>query len=346
MSEEVAMAQRIEVDPPALFELAGRLSTVKAELEKAQCVFNDDGSIHSAKIDGALETFCGAWSDKRSELVIHLQGAGDFLKSCAEQFLARDKELKDALGAPPSGGESNGQPVDSSGNGASGTRAGQGGRPVGAAGPVPVAPPIPPASQADSHDAVPLGAAVVAPTINPGRPSGSQPPVQSTPGVPVQPTPVVPSPPDGSGYDFADGPRNRPTERGFRSGRPEDFAAWSVNEMLQDQEADWTFDNFMTTDAAGNEAGYGKWGPAHGWLDRAEQLGFDHDDTPRAGAVAFWGKEFGGGEGNVAIVKEVNENGSITLESLSRRSGEPTLRTLRTGNRRWPEAFIHVVPGS
>jgi len=338
------MSTRIEIDPPALLELAGRLSTVKAELEKAQCVFNDDGSIHSAKIDGALEHFCGAWSDRRNELVIHLQGAGDFLNSCAEQFAARDKELKDALGAPRSAVESNGRPADlPAEGGATRNGAGQVDLPIVTAGPVafvgarPSGTTAPGYSEMPGHYApIPVGAAAGAATPT----NGGQPPV------PVQPTPVVPSPPDGSEYDFANGPRNRPTERGFRSGGPEDFAAWSVNEMLRDQGADWRFDNYMTTGAAGNDAAHGKWGPAHGWLDRAEELGFEHDDTPRAGAVAFWGKEFGGGEGNVAIVKEVNENSSITLESLGRRSGEPTLRTLRTGNRRWPEAFIHLVPGS
>lgn len=337
------MAQTIEVDPPALLELAGRLSIVKAELEKAQCVFNDDGSIHSAKIDGALEHFCGAWSDKRGELVIHLQGAGDFLRSCAEQFASRDKELEGALGAPS---ESNDRPAESSGNSASGNGAGQSGFPVGTAGPVPSGAGTPQGVQAPGYPEspghyapIPVAPVVgaIAPT-NGSQPSGSQPP--------VQPTRSLPKPPEGAEYDFAEGPLNEPTERGFRSGRPEDFAAWSLNEMLQEQDAEWTFDNYMTTQVDGGEADYGKWGPAHHWLDRAEELGFDHDDTPKTGAVAYWGKEFGGGDGNVAVVKDLNEDGSITTESLSRRSGLPQLRTLQEGSRRWPEAFIHIVPGS
>ncbi len=158
----------------------------------------------------------------------------------------------------------------------------------------------------------------------------------------------VSSAPTLSDYDHAGKAHDQNTARGFYSRNCTDYTAWALNRMLDDQNASWNFENTMTRAASGEIVSPGgKWGNATHWLDRAVELGYGHDSTPKVGSVAYWsGASSMRSYGHVAIVQEVRADGSVVVDSYNGYTGAPMPGTYAPGSKGWPTEFLHIVPGT
>lgn len=81
-----------------------------------------------------------------------------------------------------------------------------------------------------------------------------------------------------------------------------DFTAWRMRQLTPG------FDK--------NDPFYGTWyvlGNGAQWGSSARSLGYEVDNNPKAGDIAYWG----GGFGHVAFVAEVKENGNIIIEEYN-----------------------------
>ncbi len=118
---------------------------------------------------------------------------------------------------------------------------------------------------------------------------------------------------------------------GFYNRECTSFVAWRMN---NDNKA--SFSNGMSG---------GHWGNAYQWWANAAALGYAHDSTPAAGAVAWWNSNFNGAgpNGHIAYIDGVNGDGSITVEEYNfLHAGGYDQRTIPAGSGAWPSGFIHV----
>ncbi|HVX17581.1 MAG TPA: DUF4214 domain-containing protein [Acidimicrobiales bacterium] len=100
------------------------------------------------------------------------------------------------------------------------------------------------------------------------------------------------------------------------------FVAWRINDLLgksdfanhRTDESYWAFKNFMATPAGGTV----QFGNAYEWAAAAEAMGWTVDQTPTVGSIAQWGKgDTGGASNHVAVVKQVNADGSVWVEDYN-----------------------------
>lgn len=87
-----------------------------------------------------------------------------------------------------------------------------------------------------------------------------------------------------------------------------DFALWRLNQMAGVTSAPWTFHNSDL--ALGN---------ANTWIDAWHRQGWDVGQEPKVGAVAYYAPNVGGAGslGHVAIVSQVSEDGTVTIEEYN-----------------------------
>ncbi|MXV87370.1 MAG: CHAP domain-containing protein [Acidimicrobiales bacterium] len=84
-----------------------------------------------------------------------------------------------------------------------------------------------------------------------------------------------------------------------------------------------------------------RWGNASNWSNQARRLGIRVDASPAPGAVANWTSSR---LGHVAYVESVSSRGDeIVISESNNPGGSCTVstRTIRRGNRGWPDSFIH-----
>lgn len=108
------------------------------------------------------------------------------------------------------------------------------------------------------------------------------------------------------------------------------FVAWRMNHQYG-----INFTNHMRGGTFGN---------ADTWADNARSLGYRVDNTPSVGAIAMWGPNVNeaGPSGHVALVAQVNSNGTITVEHYN--WGQPryaySTMTVPANN---PSCYIHIA---
>jgi surface antigen len=110
-----------------------------------------------------------------------------------------------------------------------------------------------------------------------------------------------------------------------------DFVAWRLNKQVGVTSAPWRF-------TWSNLAGPGGNGNAIGWKDGAISRGYQVDNTPRIGSVAWWGASRGGGLGHVAVVSSINPDGSVNIEQYN---ATPYAYSTQTNVR--AEAYLHIA---
>lgn len=332
-------AETIKVDAERLQQIGASLDIVANALDAGNDALIDRGALESSLIENALGDFTKAWSDKRSQLITDIRAAAAQVRSFAEQFTAMDTKLGESLGQVGATGT-----ATSGGNAA---RSGPRASPSGAKRPVGSTPPTTPTPSRPLHpDPVgdPRPPAVAAPTPPRARaPLPADPPQFPEPAV----APVRPRVPDPSEYDPGLVDDAGRTERGFLAGQSEDYSAWMIDEMMRDTGSPWGFDDRTREGPDGTFGPVGVWGPASDWLARADQLGYPHDDNPAAGAVAYWPGSPDDPSGQVGIVRKVNGDGSIVVDTVARSSnGAVTSVVVQPGSANFPTQFLHLIRGT
>lgn len=142
---------------------------------------------------------------------------------------------------------------------------------------------------------------------------------------------------DGTPYDqwgFAFTDPSRPG-----TGDCTSFVAWRLNQLAQSHHLNWSFSNSAVSGQP-HPFPDGHLGNASDWGSEAAAAGFTPDHVARVGAVAWYSS------GHVAIVRQVNADGSIVIEESSYDSTAYDTRTVWPGHQGYPTAFIHFLPGS
>lgn len=103
-----------------------------------------------------------------------------------------------------------------------------------------------------------------------------------------------------------------------------DFVLWRLNKMAGVTSAPWQFHN--------SELGLGN---AENWINVWHREGWEVGQTPKVGAVAYYRPGVGGagGYGHVAIVSDVAEDGTVTVEEYN---GQPAPNDHQYGIRESP----------
>lgn len=109
------------------------------------------------------------------------------------------------------------------------------------------------------------------------------------------------------------------------------WVSWKVNQMWGTSRA---FTNHMTSPRLSH---------AVSWKRRLMSLGYDANNTPIVGSIAYWSSHPADSRyGHVAFVVGVQSNGAVDIQEynyLPYRYGE---RTLQPGDLWYPQSFIHV----
>ncbi|SEQ32801.1 Repeat domain-containing protein [Lentzea albida] len=145
----------------------------------------------------------------------------------------------------------------------------------------------------------------------------------------------------GNDYPWPSANMNQLSPLRFNYRNCTDYAAWTLNRQLGGSTSDIRF-NWNSIQA--NNSGH-----ARDWRQGAINRGKPVNDTPRRGAVAWWGASHGGGYGHVAMVAEVRDGGNTVVVHEYNRSNTGVFGTRAlTRSNGWPEAFLHIadLPGA
>jgi len=146
----------------------------------------------------------------------------------------------------------------------------------------------------------------------------------------------IPAQAPGNDYPWPSANMNQISPLRFYYRNCTDYAAWTLNVQLGGSTTDIRFD-WSSTQAGGS-------GHARDWKQGAINRGKPVNDTPKRGAVAWWGSSHGGGYGHVAIVAEIlDASNAVVVHEYNRGyTGTFGSRTInRSGD--WPQAFLHIA---
>jgi CHAP domain len=125
------------------------------------------------------------------------------------------------------------------------------------------------------------------------------------------------------GYPYTSSDSNTPDKWGFIKRWCTSWVAHAVNRM-------WGTDTDFHNKMDGGHLGW-----ASNWKNELTKLGYEADNTPRVGDIAWWSE-------HVAFVNEVRSDGTITItEYNGTNSLAYSSRTVST-SQNYPESFIHV----
>lgn len=151
---------------------------------------------------------------------------------------------------------------------------------------------------------------------------------------------VVAGPPAnalGDNYPWPNANMNQFSPLGFAYRNCTDYAAWTINTQLGGSTSDI---RFRWSDIQSGGSGH-----ARDWRQGAISRGKAVDQAPARGSVAWWGANFGGGYGHVAVVAEVRDGGNTVVvhEYNANWNGTFGTRTLYRGQTSWPQDFLHIA---
>jgi surface antigen len=129
-------------------------------------------------------------------------------------------------------------------------------------------------------------------------------------------------------YPFSNGNNTQSDNWGFKQRWCTSWVAWSINQM------------WGTTSAFHNNTmGINRIGNAEEWKSHLMSLGYEADNTPRVGDIAWWNTST---VKHVAFVNKVQSNGTITITEYN--GTNPFAYSSRTvsTSQNYPTSFIHV----
>ncbi|MCC3292823.1 CHAP domain-containing protein [Arthrobacter sp. zg-Y1110] len=118
------------------------------------------------------------------------------------------------------------------------------------------------------------------------------------------------------------------------------FVAWRMNQQMGwEKGQDYPF--------TPSKMGVALFGNAAEWSSNLAGAGYVTDDIPKAGAIAWWGPGwqdtiFTGYAGHVAVVKEVHDDGTVTIEQYNAAPKEHAYSVQRI-NATAVQGYIHVA---
>ena len=149
------------------------------------------------------------------------------------------------------------------------------------------------------------------------------------------------------GYPYEDGRCGPADKWAMFQGQCTSYVTWRLIEAGVSFHNYAKFNNNPLPVRPGSSSG--RWSHARYWADTARRIGITTDNNPAPGSVAQWGypedSDDNSKPGHVAYVHAVKEDGTIVLHDMnySPRPNDCKIRerTLRPGDTKWPDAFIH-----